>query len=45
MKHIFATEANNQPGEIYMLLLAGMLGLYVLAGIAISKAAKYRQVR
>ena len=45
MKHIFATEATNQPGEIYMLLLAGMLGLYVLAGIAISKAAKYRQVR
>ena len=26
MKHIFATEATNQPGEIYVLLLAGMLG-------------------
>ena len=43
MKHIFATEATNQPGEIYALLLAGMLGLYVLAGIAIGKAAKYRR--
>ena len=43
MKHIFATEATNQPGEIYVLLLAGMLGLYVLAGIAISKAAKYKR--
>ena len=43
MKHIFATEATNQPGEICALLLAGMLGLYVLAGIAIGKAAKYRR--
>ena len=43
MKHIFATEATNQPGEIYALLLAGMLGLYVLAGIAIGKATKYRR--
>ena len=43
MKHIFATEATNQPGEVYALLLAGMLGLYVLAGIAIGKAARYRR--
>ena len=43
MKHIFATEATNQPGGIYVLLLAGMLGLYVLAGIAIGKAVKYRR--
>lgn len=42
MKHIFATEATNQPGEIYVLLLAGMLGLYVLGGIALSKIGKYR---
>lgn len=43
MKHIFATEATNQPGEIYVILLVGMLGLYVLAGIAIGKAARYRR--
>ena len=43
MKHIFATEATNQPGEVYALLLAGMLGLYVLAGIAIGKAARHRR--
>ena len=43
MKHIFATEATNQPGEVYVLLLAGMLGLYVLVGIAIGKAVKYRR--
>ena len=43
MKHIFATEATNQPGEFYVILLTGMLGLYVLAGIAIGKAVKYRR--
>jgi hypothetical protein len=43
MKHIFATEATNQPGEIYVILLVGMLGLYVLAGIAIGKAARHRR--
>jgi len=43
MKHIFATEATNQPWEIYVILLVGMLGLYVLAGIAIGKAARYRR--
>jgi hypothetical protein len=32
MKHIFATEAANQPGEIYALLLMGLLGLYVVIG-------------
>lgn len=40
MKHIFATEATNQPGEIYALLLAGMLGLYVLGGIVLGKIGK-----
>ena len=40
MKHIFATEATNQPGEIYALLLAGMLGLYVLGGIVLDKIGK-----
>ncbi len=43
MKHIFATEATNQPGEVYVLLLAGMLGLYVFGGIALSKIGKYRR--
>lgn len=43
MKHIFATEAANQPGEIYALLLAGMLGLYVLGGIVLGKIGKYRK--
>lgn len=33
MKHIFATEATNQPGEIYVLLLMGLLGLYVVIGV------------
>ena len=40
MKHIFATEATNQPGENYALLLAGMLGLYVLGGIVLEKIGK-----
>ena len=42
MKHIFATEAVNQPGAIYVLLLAGTLGLYVLGGIVLSKWGKHR---
>lgn len=37
MKHIFVTEAVKQPGAIYVLLLAGMLGLYVIAGIVLKK--------
>lgn len=40
MKHIFATEASSQPGGIYVLLLAGMLGLYVLGGIVLGRSRK-----
>jgi len=36
MKHIFATAATSLPGGAYAILLACLLGLYVLVGIIIN---------
>ena len=45
MKHIFATEAANQPGEIYALLLMGLLGLYVVIGFLFDYAYRGRKTQ
>lgn len=45
MKHIFATEATNQPGEIYALLLMGLLGLYVVIGFLFDYAYRGRKTQ
>ncbi len=40
MKHIFATAATNEPAVIYVLLLCGTIGLYVLLGAALQRYLK-----
>ena len=35
MKHIFATAATALPGAAYAILIACLLGLYVLIGMVI----------
>jgi hypothetical protein len=40
MKHIFATAATNEPAAIYVLLLCGTIGLYVLLGAALQRYLK-----
>lgn len=37
MKHIFATPATGESWPVYVALLAGVMGLYVLAGAAVKK--------
>lgn len=43
MKHIFATEATNQPAEVYVVLLGSFMGLYVLLGFAAGELLKKRK--
>ena len=45
MKHIFATEATSQPGEIYVLMLTGLLGLYVVIGFLFDYVYKGRKTQ
>jgi len=37
LKHIFATPATGEPWAIYAALLAGVMGMYVLAGAVMKK--------
>lgn len=40
MKHIFATEATNETGLVYAILLCGIMGIYVLIGKAVAAFLK-----
>ena len=37
LKHIFATAATSEPWAIYVILLIGIMGMYVLVGAAMRK--------
>ena len=37
LKHIFATEATSEPWAIYVILLIGIMGIYVLVGALVRK--------